>query len=526
MIQLKEIKDLISSMSKSEKRHFTLYASRHVVGEENLYLTLFCEIERLKEPDKINLARNLSKRGYNDKHLSQRKYYLYRLILKSLNAFHSASYIDAELSELLSQVQILYRKGLSDQYEKLISKAKKIAYENEKYLKLLEIFQLEKRMILSSLENHANLSHEVINKLEHEENKLIDFYEECSRFEWQELRLNSIMLKHGSIRNAMQLKPYNAIVKHPDMSLKNLPTSLPARIIFLENHAIYNSVRRNFKESLYFHELARKHMETSPTYLSENILIYIPILGNIAQCSINLEMFEKAEEAITALWEVYESIDSKKAKVKEAKVRAFIYYSLLKLRSQARIGKIEEAKKTISEIQAATEKQYGLLGQRNLMLLKFHISQIYFIAGDYKKALRILNTIINDKSLKLSPQLEIVVRIVNILIHIELGNYDIIESNIRNSLKDITKTKHHYQFEIKLLKFLEVHHYNLSVGKETFNNEIRKLGTELKQICQNPYENRPLDYFDFFAWLESKAQNRPMLEVIKIKPNTNSLALG
>ena len=76
--------DLISSMTMSEKRYFKLFSSRHVIGDSNDYIHLFNAIDKQKvySEDKLRKASFV-------KNLSQEKNYLYRLVLKSLNAYHS-----------------------------------------------------------------------------------------------------------------------------------------------------------------------------------------------------------------------------------------------------------------------------------------------------------------------------------------------------------------------------------------------------------------------------------------------------
>ena len=46
-----ELFDLIKSLSPSEKRAFKIFASRHVLGEENSYVLLFEAIDNLEVYD-------------------------------------------------------------------------------------------------------------------------------------------------------------------------------------------------------------------------------------------------------------------------------------------------------------------------------------------------------------------------------------------------------------------------------------------------------------------------------------------
>ena len=60
------------------------------------------------------------------KNLSAEKNYLYRLILKSLNAFHSKLNSKNKIYNWLQSVEILYHKGLYQQALKLTKKARRV----------------------------------------------------------------------------------------------------------------------------------------------------------------------------------------------------------------------------------------------------------------------------------------------------------------------------------------------------------------------------------------------------------------
>ena len=97
--------DLISSLTMSEKRYFKLFSSRHVIGESNDYIHLFNAI------DKQNVySEDVLKKASYVKNLSQEKNYLYRLVLKSLNAYHSSLNNKSRIFEFLKQVEILFHK--------------------------------------------------------------------------------------------------------------------------------------------------------------------------------------------------------------------------------------------------------------------------------------------------------------------------------------------------------------------------------------------------------------------------------
>ena len=76
--------DLIKSLKQSEKRYFKIFSERHVIGEKNNYVMLFDAIDNMAEYDELALIK--SNPFLKESLLSDQKYHLYGLILKSLAA--------------------------------------------------------------------------------------------------------------------------------------------------------------------------------------------------------------------------------------------------------------------------------------------------------------------------------------------------------------------------------------------------------------------------------------------------------
>ena len=138
--------DLISSMTMSEKRYFKLFSSRHVIGDSNDYIHLFNAIDK----QKVYSEDQLRKASFV-KNLSQEKNYLYRLVLKSLNAYHSGLNTKSKIFEYLKQVEILFHKGLYRQALKIVKKAKKLASENDLFNHELIIHEIEAEILSKQL---------------------------------------------------------------------------------------------------------------------------------------------------------------------------------------------------------------------------------------------------------------------------------------------------------------------------------------------------------------------------------------
>ena len=139
-----ELFHLIKSLSKSEKRYFKL-SSALQSGDKN-YLKLFEAIESQDEYNESALKNKFKKETFIQ-HLPSEKNHLYHLILKSLRGFYADKSAAAMLQEQLRNIELLFNKALYKECSKLIRKAKKMAYDYEKYYFLLDLIDWEKILV-------------------------------------------------------------------------------------------------------------------------------------------------------------------------------------------------------------------------------------------------------------------------------------------------------------------------------------------------------------------------------------------
>ena len=121
MLKKDPLFDLIKALNKSEKRYFTLFASRHVIGGKNNYLKLFEIIDDQKEYDEDELLRLFPKTPAL-KNLRLNKDYLFKLILKSMRSFNSQKNMEMQLKEMLDNIDFLFEKGFYAECEKIVEK--------------------------------------------------------------------------------------------------------------------------------------------------------------------------------------------------------------------------------------------------------------------------------------------------------------------------------------------------------------------------------------------------------------------
>jgi len=122
---------VIKSMTMNEKRYFKIFCKQHTLGSQNKYVLLFDLIDNLKDFDEKHIKEELKKNDYSNKYFSSDINYLMRILLKSLNEFHSEKTCDLKIKQNLISIEILFYKGLYEECLHLITKTKRIKLANE-----------------------------------------------------------------------------------------------------------------------------------------------------------------------------------------------------------------------------------------------------------------------------------------------------------------------------------------------------------------------------------------------------------
>jgi hypothetical protein len=133
-------------MTGPEKRHFTLFSQRHIIGPENNYLRLFDAMDAQKDYDEDAILEKFANEKFA-KQLHRIKNYLYELILRSLAEFHKNKTIGGEIRSKLESAEILFAKGLPVQANKILTAVRELIEIYEQPHFWPELLELEKKYL-------------------------------------------------------------------------------------------------------------------------------------------------------------------------------------------------------------------------------------------------------------------------------------------------------------------------------------------------------------------------------------------
>ena len=425
--------ELIRSMSKSEKVYFKKYTSMHVIGGENNYIKLFDAFAAQEEFDEKKIKAKL-KNNSALKYFSSSQGYLYKLILKCLRAYHSDETSATKIVEHLLDALHLKNKGLFEHSNKMFETSIGLAEKEE------DLFFLSKAY---DLMQDNSLRNQDIKKLEHFEsefnlkmNVLAENIKERVKVKQLQLYAFRLYLKYGE--NGADKNAVNEVSQILNDPLLRSGTKYQARYTLYRALSTKTSsyfIRGDYQALKEINTLHLAALEKDPTFDSEIMRFnYGIMLNNRIGICVQLKISGEIDSIV-------KKIMSLKIDTPQRKIFFSIHTYSNILNAYIEFGMIEKGKDIIPEIISKLKKQEDQAPEEGLLLLRSNIAIMYFMCGNYSDSLKWVNIILNDHDKDSRPDIITDMRMLNILVHYELKNFQLMSSLILSLHRHLSKMK-------------------------------------------------------------------------------------
>ena len=496
--------ELIQSLSSSEKRYFKVFATKTSTSNSNKYLVLFDAIDRQVEYKEESLKVLIyNKKEIESRKFSELKHYLYELILKSLQAYDEKTSIDYKLKSMLNNIRVLFKRSLYSHCVDILQKIKKIAYQYDKFLIILEVLFWEKR--LAYTESNISFLNENLGRINTEEQDLLKKITQERHYWTIFFQLLISLKKDGIARSSEKTTELTSIMNSDWLLEKNYPDFHQAQLLYHRIYSIYYSSIREYEQYYATNNQLIELMEEQPKRLKEDVSTYISVITNQIFSSGMLRKYDKVEQNL-------EKLHSLKPITIDDKYKIFLHYYLNKMVLCSENGNFELGVQLIEQREKERQQFKKALFNINY---SFIYSYLFFGAGRYEDALHWLNQLLNYSGKIQRQDLQSVARIIQIIIHYELNNSILLEHLLRSTYRYMRRRNRLYQFELRILKFIK--RSSNIITKKALREEFIKLRDDFLELSKDPKESPMLRYFDFISWLESKIEEKTFPEVIKEK---------
>ena len=499
-----ELFQLIKSLSKSEKRYFKLISSIQV-GEKN-YIKLFNAIELQEYYDEKALKKQFSKETFI-KHLPSEKNHLYSLILKSLRGFYADKSSTSILQEQIRNVELLYNKALYKECSKIIRKAKKTAYAYEKYYLLLDLIDWEKKLVEEEYLRGA--FGKDLTKLVEEETEALERLRNLAEYQMLYSKINYVFRRGGYSRNDEEQAIVDEIANYHLIVGKNTALTTKAATACYYIKGLCASTERNFEETYINFMKVMTIMENNPLIMSELPKRYVKAVNNVIFYYMNRKDWDNCFKMIQKMNGL---VNKKGFESLDVQLKLFTFPKNAELLVCMAKGDFDEAIDTVVPLILKGIKTYdGKINNEEVMLFYYNICITHFGVGDYKKALKYINLVLNNSETGLREDVYTFARLVNLIIHFELGNFELLEYTLKSTKRFVTKSMRDYKFETIFLKGFK----NLLKNKDkaTMQKIYTSFKLDLMEVLKDPYEKTANEYFDFISWLDAKVENKKHQEI-------------
>jgi tetratricopeptide (TPR) repeat protein len=407
---------------------------------------LFDALDKMTDYDEaLLLKKNPS---IKKQQLSNIKAHLYKELLSSLRLLESEQNIDIQLHEQLDYARILYNKGLYLQSLKILDKIKETAKAHNQVSLLVQVVFLEKKIealhITRSMQDRAD-------QLTLQADRINERLVKITKLSNLSLQLYSYYIKNGHTRTE---KEETALTQYFHEHLPADATSCTGfyeRLYLYQSYCWYAFIRQDF---LLYYRNTQKWVDlftAEPFMIDVETAHYIKGMHNLLNAHFDLQNYSKFDEVLKQ----FETFAESKTiyQTDNNRIQVFIYLYTAKLNKHFMDGTFKEGIKLVPELEEKLEEYSLYLDRHRVLIFYYKIASLYFGSGNYDKAIEYLNKIINWK-VDLRNDLQCYARLLHLIAHFELGNYDLLEYLIKSVYRFMAKMENLSLVEEEILKFL------------------------------------------------------------------------
>lgn len=496
---------LIRSLNKNEKGYFQKFCKAFTGAGSSEYLELFEALDGLKAYDEPAFLKQNSKKNFT-RHFSVRKNYLQGVIYKSLQHYYSSITIDTQIRNLLNMVEILCYKGLFKQSLQLLSRAEKLSKKYNRECFLLEIIDLKLSLTVMQV-NVASLK-KITTTIKTDTDDYIAHYHDKKKIQLISLRIIEDFQLHGDFLGLDAKR--NKSLERELRKIASQNKSKFLRIHVLQTLSLLYLNSRDQRKRLQIRKEQYKLYKGDKSLVHDNLNRYVGCLWSLCQLYQAAGDYGKMNEHILQLKNTLANYQAGGTNYFQAIFLAGVYY--LEIDVAQRTGNYKEGLRLVPLVARLLEKYDSIIREELRMIFKLYFALIYFMAEQYEDAQVWVQRILNDH-VKVRKDIIFACRLLNLVIHYELKNYQYLENLVLYTVKKVREEGKKNAFIAGFINKLGKQ-LNLLVRNPDNSAEIWKdMRGQLTMIEKNPKKRIILEMVDFSKWVDSKILKKPLHEI-------------
>lgn len=503
MIPSTDLFELIKSMTREEKIHFRIHTKGLSQAESKNYLALFDAIESKTDYDEASIRKKMGMVGKGGK-FAVLKNYLYNSLLTHVTNYHCATKEAYQAREYLRMANVLFDKQLPAQASKYVKKAKSIAEKNHRYLDLIGIY-FQEELIYKNSPDIKKYS-QTLDKHFNQELAVITQYLNTRQYIYLDCQLLNTIRTTDNLSHPDSQEKIQAILQHPLLLDGNMALSLYAQIYYNTINGIGYHILADDNKSYSYRKQLIDVMESEMIITAGYIGNYIGSLHNLTVTEIRLYKFDEALlhlQKLAAFEKQYANVIPERSKV--------LIHSSLAMNTLTYLGYRGTKTETfnyIAQVEKQLNESFKQMDYRYLVHTYYTVAYTAFKFAEYNIAIKYLNLISAESSTgKLDNYLQRGYRLLLLMVHLEMGNYRLLQYMAINTYRFLLKIGNLTKFDKAIIGLIR--------SKSMDKKVLLKFQKQLLAVKADKFEAQEFAHLDAISWVESKLEKKPFIEIYR-----------
>ena len=483
-----DLHELVSSMDRNERGYFKRWAKVHV--DDPAYLQLFDAIARQRRHDEAKLRRKFKSQPWA-RQFAVAKHQLHQNVLRCLRAYHERNVQGLEMSALADQASLLMARGLTRQALTQVDKLEARAQEMDTAHRQLLAQELRSRLAfyLQAPVRQQQVGHALrqMNAAASRILRELPMYEYYFQvFEAMQVsRVGAHQQAHGQEHSPIA-SPYReeevASLGFRSQMLYHTTETFQAFLAMDMSHAAKHALA-----------LVQKY-EEHPSYLLLNANAYLGAVANYFLCSERL-----AEHPDYPAYE--RKVRQLVARVPKAAASAFNFLCLYGINHLLRARKYAQVPAYADWLLQEIPAHGRGMNAAQMLGVRFMTGLGLWFAGEGARAVQLLNSLFTDYGPEVRSDLQLKARLALLVLHLERGNTDVLDSQLRNLRRLSVQEGTLSEAELAFLR-----HFGKVIGQPEGKARLQALQRMKKAMREARQEGEEKEYSNLRLadWVESK----------------------
>jgi hypothetical protein len=495
---------LVRSLSPAEKRYFRIFI-KGKPGVDTKYTQLFEAMAAAVQFDDEKWKRKIYKnQDIGSKKYAELKAYLFELVLKCLQNYDELHSTHQRLNQLLQSVAALFKRGHYADCRELLSKARKLAIQYESFSHQIEIVRWEKQLAYTRMD--VDFLHKNLERLQDEEARAMEQLRNASYYRWTFFQAYTTIKKDPLQRGPDRVERLRQLVEQEAFLNPDVAISHTARVLYYRTLSLYYHTALEQEK---FYETGNTLIAlqaSQPHFLKENLSDYIATLNNqIVACGL-LQKYSEVRDCLEKLRDLQPITEDDRRKIHRQYFSTFFAMCTY-------TGEFEEGRREMERCLLEAENFDPHDYETGSFYLQF--VPICIGCGDFNTALDHLNHWLAQRRTVGREDLQSLARVLSLILHFELGNFLLLDSQLRTSTRFLKRKNRLHELERRFMHgiFEAIKLPEAKAQREIF----AKVKNDLQGQSKVPEARALLQTFDLLSWLDAKARGQSFATVVREK---------